>query len=123
MRASILFGAGWENDSVDVLLRDAGGVFCRLWRNNAEGEKHAFIPILAQEEHLTRESVNCLTHEFELKGYLDSTWALRPRELVRERGRTMLVVDYAAGEVLHRLVGQPMEIGQFLRCARSGNSG
>ena len=35
--ASILFGAGWENDSVEVLWRDAGRVFCRLWRNDAEG--------------------------------------------------------------------------------------
>ena len=29
--------------------------------------------------------------------YLDGTWALRPLELVRERGQTMLVVDYTGG--------------------------
>ena len=115
MKASILLGAGWENDSVEVLWRDAGRVFCRLWRNDAEGEKHAFIPIANAEEHPTLESVNRLTHEHELKSYLDSAWALRPLELVRERGQTMLVVDYAGGEPLERLVRQPMEIGQFLR--------
>jgi len=115
MKASILFGAGWENDSVEVLWRDAGRAFCRLSRNDAEGEKHAFIPIPADVEHLTRESVDRLTHEHELKSYLDSAWALRPLELVRERGQTMLVVDYPGGEPLDRLVGQPMEIGKFLR--------
>jgi serine/threonine protein kinase len=35
--------------------------------------------------------------------------------LVRERGQTMLVVDYTGGEPLDRLVREPMEIGQFLR--------
>ena len=115
MKASILFGAGWENYSVEVLWRDAGRAFCRIWRNDAEGKKHAFIPIPADVEHLTQESVNRLTHEHELKNYLDSAWALRPLELLRERGQTMLVVDYPGGEPLDRLVGQPMEIGKFLR--------
>ena len=115
MKASVLFGAGWENDSVEVLWRDAGRVFCRLWQNDAEGEKHAFISIPAAAEHPTLECVNRLAHEHELKSYLDSTWALRPLELVREHGQTMLVVDYTGGEPLDRLLRQPMEIGQFLR--------
>src|SRR5579864_1969841 len=117
MKASVLFGAGWENDSVEVLWRDTGRVFCRFWRNDSEGEKHAFIPIPAGVERPTVESVNRLTREHELKSYLDSAWALRPLELVHERGQTMLVVDYAGGEPLDRLVRQPMEIGQFLRLA------
>ena len=117
MKASVLFGAGWENDSVEVLWRDAGRAFCRLWQNDTEGEKHAFIPIPAGVEHPTLESINRLTHEHELKSHLDSAWALRPLELVRERGQTMLVVDYTGGEPLDRLVRQPMEIGQFLRLA------
>jgi serine/threonine protein kinase len=115
MKASVLFGPGWENDSAEVLWRDAERVFCRLWRNDAEGEKHAFIPIPVGVEHPTLESVNRLKHEHELKSYLDSTWALQPLELVRERGQTMLVVDYTGGEPLDRLVREPMEIGQFLR--------
>jgi PAS domain S-box-containing protein len=34
---------------------------------------------------------------------------------VRERGQTMLVVDYTGGEPLNRLIRAPMEIGEFLR--------
>src|SRR5579871_3455077 len=119
MKASVLFGAGWENDSVEVLWRDAGRVFCRLWRNDAEGEKHAFIPISAGVERPTPESINRLTREHELKSHLDSAWALRPLELVHERGQTMLVVDYTGGEPLDQLVRQPMDIGNFLRLAIS----
>ena len=81
MKASVLFGAGWENDSVEVLWRDAGRVFCRLCQHNAKGEKHAFVPIPAAAEHPTPESVNRLAHEHELRSHLDSTWALRPLEL------------------------------------------
>ena len=115
MKASVLFGAGWENDSLEVLWRDAGRAFCRLWRDDADGGRYAFIPILSDVEHPTLESVNRLAHEFELREYLDGTWALRPLELVRERGQTMLVVDYTGGEPLDRLIREPMEIGQFLR--------
>ena len=81
------------------------------------GDRHAFIPVLSGSEHPTLESINRLTREYELKDYLAADWALRPVELVRERGRTMLVVEYTGGEPLDRLVGQPMEVGRFLRLA------
>jgi len=42
----------------------------------------------------TLGNVNRLTHEYELQRYLDRAWALRPLELRRERGQTLLVVDY-----------------------------
>ncbi len=44
---------------------------------------------------------------------------VRPLELERERGRTMLVLEDPGGEPLHRLrLRLPMELGQFLRtCA------
>ena len=79
--------------------------------------RHAFIPVLSGAEHPTLESINRLIREYELKDYLAADWALRPVELVRERGRTMLVVEYTGGEPLDRLIGQPMEVGRFLRLA------
>ena len=117
MKASALFGPGWEHDSVEVLWQDAGRAFCRLGRDGPAGDGHAFIPVLSGSEHPTLESINRLTREYELKDSLAADWALRPLELVRERGRTMLVVEYAAGEPLDRLIGPPMEVGRFLRLA------
>jgi predicted ATPase/signal transduction histidine kinase len=115
MSAPVWFNTGSEGDLLEVLWEDADRVFCRLSRNGAEGPAHAFVPIHSGTEHPTLESVNRLTHEFELREHLDRTWALQPMELIRERGRSMLIVDYAGGEPLDRLTGQPMEIGQFLR--------
>src|SRR5262245_60781402 len=93
MRASVLFGAGWEDDSLEVLWRDTGRAFCTLRRSDANRETHAFIPIPFGSENPSVESVNRLTHEYGLQDYLDGGWALRPLDLVRERGQTMLVVD------------------------------
>ncbi|MDB4890523.1 MAG: histidine kinase [Gemmatimonadetes bacterium] len=117
MKAAVLFGAGWEDDSLEVLWRGDGRAFCRLGRDDAKGETHAFVPIRTDAEHPTLESLNRLTHEYQLREYLDPTWALQPVDLVCERGQSMLVVDYAGGEPLDRLTHQPMEVGQFLRLA------
>ncbi|HVQ12534.1 MAG TPA: serine/threonine-protein kinase PknK, partial [Vicinamibacterales bacterium] len=117
MKAAALFGAGWENDSLEVLWRDAGRAFCRLWRDGVEGERHAFIPVPSDADHPTLESINRLAHEYELRDSVDGAWALRPVELVRERGQTMLVVEYSGGEPLDRLLGPPMEFGRFLQLA------
>ena len=117
MNASTLFGPAWENHPLEVLWQDAGCAFCRIRREGAEGDRHAFIPVLSGAEHPTLESITRLTHEYELRDHVDRAWALRPVELVRERGRTMLVVEYAGGEPLDRLIGQPMELGGFLRLA------
>jgi hypothetical protein len=71
MKASILFGAGWENDSLEVLWRDAGRAFRRLSKDYAAGGRYAFIPILSDAGHPIVESVNRLAREFELREYLD----------------------------------------------------
>ena len=117
MKASALFGAAWEHESVDVLWQDAGRAFCRLKGDVPNANRHAFVPLVSAAERPMLELITRLTHEYELSTYLSADWALRPRELVREGGRTMLVVDYAGGEPLDRLMGQPMEVGRLLRLA------
>lgn len=118
MNASAASDASDRNDSIEVLWQDAERTFCRLLCKDAEDRRHAFLPML-DAEHPTLESINRLAHEYELKDHLDGAWALRPVELVREPGRTMLVVEYAGGEPLDRLIGEPMEVEQFLPLAVS----
>ena len=105
MTASALSDSSGRNDSMQVLWGDTERVFCRLLRKDVEGHRHAFMPMLAGAEHPMPESINRLAHEYELKDYLDGTWALRPVDLVREPGQTMLVVEYAGGEPLDRHLG------------------
>ena len=117
MNAATLSHASGRDDSMEVLWEDTERVFCRLLQKDAEGHRHAFVPILAGADNPTFESINRLAREYELKNYLDGAWALRPVELVREPEQTMLVVEYAGGEPLDHLIRQPMEIGEFLRLA------
>ena len=117
MKASASFGAGWDSDFLEVLWQDAERVFCRPRRDDGEGERYAFVPVLSGAEHPTLESIDRLVHEYQLKDVLDRAWALRPVELLRQHERTMLVVDYTGGEPLDRLISQPMEIGRFLHLA------
>ena len=58
-----------------------------------------------------------LAHEYSLKDELDGAWAVRPLELVRDRGQTILVLEDPGGELLSGLLGAPMEVGRFLRLA------
>src|SRR5579883_1508158 len=117
--ASALSDASDRNTAMQVLWEDTERIFCRLLRSDGESYTHAFLPILDDAEHPTLESVKRLTQEYELKNYLNGAWALRPLELLREPGRTMLVVEYTAGEPLHRLIGEPMEMDLFLPLAVS----
>jgi predicted ATPase/signal transduction histidine kinase len=103
----------------EVLWQDTERALCRLSRTSDAGDRHAFIPVLSGGEHPTLESINRLTHEFGLKDHLDSSWAVRPVELVREQGRTMLLVEYAGGQPLDRLISGPMDIDRFLPLAVS----
>src|SRR5579871_3460166 len=117
--ASAQSGQSGGDDAAQVLWEDTDRVFCRLRPGDAAAYTHAFVPLLQGIEHPTPESVKRLTQEYELKEYLDGAWSLRPLELRREPGRTMLVVEYAAGEPLHRLIGAPMEVERFLPIAIS----
>jgi serine/threonine protein kinase len=116
MYSSPSFGADADS-SLQVLWEDGERVFCRGWRDGADGDRHAVLAVLPAEEHPTPGSLNRLTHEYELKDYLDGAWAARPLELVRERGRTMLVLEDTGGEPLDHLIGRPMEVGRFLPLA------
>ena len=107
-----------EEDSFRVLWEDGGHrVFCRGWRLRADGRRLAVLVVVPAVEHPSSEILDRLAHEYGLKDELDRAWAVRPLELVRERGRTMLVLEDPGGELLEGLLGQPMVVGPFLHLA------
>ena len=109
MNPSFRFSTG-EDNSFQVLWEDSERVLCRRWREGADGNRHAVFAVLPAAEHPTPDTLNRLTHEYGLKDELESAWALRPLELVREGGRTMLMLEAPEGEPLDRLIGPPMEL-------------
>jgi PAS domain S-box-containing protein len=114
MNLSSSFGAGGAS-SLAVLCEDGERVLCRGWRDN--GDQTAVLAVLSASERPTPGFIDRLAHEYGLKDELDGRSAVRPLALVREHGRTMLLLEDPGGEPLDRLLGQPMETGRFLRLA------
>ncbi|MGA2126846.1 MAG: AAA family ATPase, partial [Xanthobacteraceae bacterium] len=92
-------------------------VFCRGWRVDDNGKRRAVLLVVPAADHPSRSTLERLIHEYELKDELDGAWAVRPLDLVRDAGRTMLVLEDAGGEPLDRHLGAPMEVGRFLPLA------
>src|SRR6202161_3137503 len=107
------FYVGGES-SLKVLWEDGERVFCRR-ESHADGYRAAVLAVLPAAEHPTPATLDSLAREYGLKDELDGAWALRPLELVRERGRIMLVLEDTSSEPLDRLLGMPMEVRSFLR--------
>jgi serine/threonine protein kinase len=107
----------YPDRSSQVLWEDGERVFCRGWRLGDDGNRNAVLVVLPAAEHPSPSSLDRLAHEYELKDELDGAWAVRPLELVRDGGRTMLVLEDPGGEPLDGLLGRPMEVERFLRLA------
>src|SRR5262245_7313105 len=108
---------GYSDGGSQVLWQDGERVFRRGWQLDNHGKRRAVLMVLPAADHPSRSSLYHLTHEYELKDELDGTWAVRPLDLVRDAGRTMLVLEDAGGEPLEMLLGGPMSMGRFLRVA------
>jgi serine/threonine protein kinase len=106
-----------SDDRLGVLWDDGERVFCRERRLNAAGDLTNVLTISLSPEHPTVAGLDRLIHEYTLKDELDGPWAVRPLELIRERGQTILVLEDTASEPLKQLLGAPMEAARFLRLA------
>ncbi|WP_050421644.1 AAA family ATPase [Bradyrhizobium tropiciagri] len=104
----------YSDGSSQILWGDGERVFRRGWRVDYDGKPRAVLLVAPAADHPSRSTFDHFSHEYELRDELDSTWAVRPLELVREANRTMLVLDDADGEPLEMLLGAPMDMGRFL---------
>jgi PAS domain S-box-containing protein len=102
---------------LEILSEDGGLVVHRGWREGAGGEREDVLIVRPAAEQPAPATLDRLAHEYSFKDELDSTWAVRPLELVRDHGQTILVLEDTGGELLSAHVGSPMEVGRFLRIA------
>ncbi|MET4036086.1 PAS domain S-box-containing protein [Bradyrhizobium sp. JR7.2] len=107
----------YSEGSSQVLWEDGERVFSRGWRLDDNGDRLAVLLVAPAADHPSRTSLDRLTHEYELKDELDGAWAARPLALVRDAGRTVLVLDDLGSEPLVRLLGSPLEMERFLTLA------
>jgi PAS domain S-box-containing protein len=106
-----------ELSNTQVLSEDGERLLCRGWRLGDDGARVSVLIVLHAADHPSRESLDRLSHEYELKDELDSVWAVRPLELVHERDRTVLLLEDNGSEPLERLLVAPLQVGHFLHLA------
>src|SRR5262249_51930000 len=104
-----------RRDGLVALTQSGERILARGWR--ADGDGGAALAVFPAAEHPDPACLDRLAHEYGLKDELDSAWAVRPLELVREPSLAVLVLEDPGGEPLDRWVGKPLEIESFLRLA------
>jgi len=101
----------------EVLCKDGDRVLSRGWRHPALAHVGPLLAVSLVADRPGRVSLDRLTHEHDVRKELHGAWALLPLEVIRESGRTVLVLEDQGGELLESLLGLPMEVGRFLRLA------
>jgi hypothetical protein len=99
------------------LWEDGERIFCRGWRDGDEGHQIAVLIVELAAGPPTPGALDRLAHEYGLTDELSIAWAARQLEMVREPGRTLLVLEDPGGEPLERLPGRPMALESFLPLA------
>ena len=89
-----------------------------LYRGRQREEKGSSVLLLTPTLKQPRlETLAKINHEYALKSELDTTWAVRPRDLAQYHEKTAVVLEDPGGEPLHRVIRGSMEVKQFLRLA------
>src|SRR5690606_31831283 len=73
-----------------LLWRDVERILYRGSRDDASGRRVPVLAVLPSASHPRPDSLGRLAHEYGLKESLDSAWAARPLEFVRDRGLLLL---------------------------------
>ncbi|HTJ57913.1 MAG TPA: AAA family ATPase [Devosiaceae bacterium] len=105
------------NENLQVLWEDGERAYYRRSRPGAAPDRRSVLAAILTAEHPAATGLDRLAREFELRDELDSSWALRPLELVHEEGRTVLVLEDPGGEPLEGFLDTTADIGEFLRLA------
>ena len=83
---------------------------------------HPVLVVQPAAEHPSRAFVDRLAHEYGLRDELDSAWAAKPLEFIKDNGRSALILEDCGGMPLSRLIaerkhGMVDELSLFLRLA------
>jgi len=98
----------------ETLRADEEFSLCRV---RQEGEPSTVLVVAPVSEYPSPGSLARLEHAYSLRDELDSDWAVRPMALTRQGRQIELVLEDPGPEVagLDRLLGNPIELGRFLR--------
>jgi predicted ATPase/signal transduction histidine kinase len=86
-----------------------------LYRGRRNADPCRILVVTPASEQPAQGTIKRLEHEYALRTELEPAWAISPLALVRDKGRTVLVLEDPGGEPLDRLLERRLELTQFLR--------
>jgi PAS domain S-box-containing protein len=98
--------------ALESLREDAEVV---LYRARREADPRHILVVAPLSKHPAQGAFRRLENEYSLRTRLDPAWAVLPLALVREKGRTMLVLEDPGGQPLNVLLERPLDLTEFLR--------
>ncbi|HTD15105.1 MAG TPA: serine/threonine-protein kinase PknK [Chthoniobacterales bacterium] len=97
---------------LESLRRDAEIV---LSRGRRETSPCQILVVAPRSKRPSPETLKRLGREYSLRAELDSAFAVRPLALIREGEQTALILEDRGGKPLDRLLGQALDLTEFLR--------
>lgn len=98
-------------------LREDGEFVLYRSSQAAGPDAQPLLMLAAVGEQVVPGGLARLQHEYSVRSLLEPAWAARPLELDENSRPPVLMLQDPGGELLERLVGEPMEIATFLRLA------
>jgi len=86
-----------------------------LYRGRSDADPQPILVVVPSSKHPAQAALERLEHEYSLRTRIDPAWAVAPLALVREKGKTMLVLEDPGGQPLDLLLQRPFELAEFLR--------
>jgi PAS domain S-box-containing protein len=96
-------------------LRDDGELTVSRGRRATDGA--SILLISAASEHPSPSTINRIKHAYSLRNELDSSWAIRPLELLNPHGIPALLLDDPGGEFLDGVLGRSPSLEELLPLA------
>jgi len=104
--------------ALEPLRKDEEFILYRgLHRSQKDADPPSILLLAPVSTRPAPETLKKIEQEYSFRSELDTTWAVRPRDLSQYDEKTVLVLEDPGGEPLDRLIQGPMEIKQFLRFA------
>ena len=88
-----------------------------VYRGSRDREPSHILVCAPASEQPAASILRRIEHEYDLRSRIETLRVARPLALVRERARTVLVLEDPGGELLARHLGRPLDLTLFLRVA------
>jgi PAS domain S-box-containing protein len=106
----------WAERDAQILSEDADRALMRVERRDGDNKTTALV---VQPKHARSKTIvtERFESEYNLKAFLDASWAARPLEVLHQRGSISLALEDPGGYALADEIGTPMPLGRFLKVA------